>query len=484
MAHPKWVLKHKKAGTEIHTKKGIKGKYYYLYEISSKWDKKKKRSNKITGKYLGRITKDDGFIPKGLRGSSEKPKISPRVREYGASHILTNLGEDIIQNLKKHFPNDWDSIYVLALLKLIHEKPFKNMQELFEKSYLSIEHKDLNLNKNKITKFLRSLGKQDDAIIAFQKEFIKNVKHIGFDVSHIISNSKQMSINFPGYNSKRDFDPQVNILYLFSMDLQMPAFYRVLPGNISGVKALKLTIDEAELTDCVVIGDKGFYSNSNIIKLEKTGLQYILPMKRNSAYAQYSRLKSREYSEAYDGHFIYQKRSIYYYSYEHNGRNCIMFYDPIYQQSEANDYLLRIENEKEGYSIEGYQELQLTFGTFLIITNIPNPSPKEIYQKYKTRMDIEGMFKALKNILDADSSYMHSDESFIAWMFINHIGLMLYYRLYNLLTKKELLNNYSPKDLLLSLSLINKVRIKKSWHLSEITSKTDKLIKKLGLTVT
>ena len=36
---------------------------YYLYEVSSKWNKEKKRAQKITGKILGRITEDKGFTP-------------------------------------------------------------------------------------------------------------------------------------------------------------------------------------------------------------------------------------------------------------------------------------------------------------------------------------------------------------------------------------------------------------------------------------
>lgn len=59
--HPEWALKHKKPGTELRL---IKGRYY-LYAVSSKWNKEKKRAQKITGKILGRITEDKGFIPSG-----------------------------------------------------------------------------------------------------------------------------------------------------------------------------------------------------------------------------------------------------------------------------------------------------------------------------------------------------------------------------------------------------------------------------------
>jgi len=58
MDYPKWVMKHKKKGTEIRK---INGRYY-LYKISSIWNKEKKRAQKITNEYLGIIT-EEGLIP-------------------------------------------------------------------------------------------------------------------------------------------------------------------------------------------------------------------------------------------------------------------------------------------------------------------------------------------------------------------------------------------------------------------------------------
>ncbi|MEW6007936.1 MAG: hypothetical protein AB1595_07335 [bacterium] len=52
--YPDWVVKCKKEGTAIHKI----GNNFYLYEVTSKWDKKMKRPRKITKGYLGKITVD------------------------------------------------------------------------------------------------------------------------------------------------------------------------------------------------------------------------------------------------------------------------------------------------------------------------------------------------------------------------------------------------------------------------------------------
>lgn len=79
---------------------------------------------------------------------------------------------------------------------------------------------------------------------------------------------------------------------------------------------------------------------------------------------------------------------------------------------------------------------------------------------------------------------MQSDESFEAWVFINHIALLMYYRILNLLKKHELLNSTSPQELLLKLSRVNKIQINEKWVTAEINSKSAALFKKLNITVT
>ena len=60
--HPDWALKQKKPGTELRYIRGN----YYLYGVSSKWDKAKKRAQKVTGKILGNVT-ENGFIESNRR---------------------------------------------------------------------------------------------------------------------------------------------------------------------------------------------------------------------------------------------------------------------------------------------------------------------------------------------------------------------------------------------------------------------------------
>ena len=117
--HPDWATKHRAKGTELRL---IRGKYY-LYEVSSKWNSKLKRPQKITGKYLGRISEEFGFVKKktskkDIDISLSKTKIV--VKESGVSQLFQNTFDDYIALLKKHFPDCWQTIIALSYGRLVH----------------------------------------------------------------------------------------------------------------------------------------------------------------------------------------------------------------------------------------------------------------------------------------------------------------------------------------------------------------------------
>jgi transposase len=119
----------------------------------------------------------------------------------------------------------------------------------------------------------------------------------------------------------------------------------------------------------------------------------------------------------------------------------------------------------------------------LVIKTIMEGNVEEIYATYKQRMAIEQCFDTLKNTLNQDRSYMHSDTEFEAWCFINHISLILGYRIFNTLKRNNLLKTNSLKDVIAILSKIRKSKINGIWRTHETTKKVMELVKKLNLNI-
>ncbi len=82
MSHPDWVLKQKRKRTDIRKI----GNNFYLYKVTSVWDKEKRRAKKITEKFLGTITHEGLIEPKQERVLKSLNNIA--VKEFGATNFL------------------------------------------------------------------------------------------------------------------------------------------------------------------------------------------------------------------------------------------------------------------------------------------------------------------------------------------------------------------------------------------------------------
>ncbi|MEW6095757.1 MAG: transposase [bacterium] len=471
--YPNWVLKYKRKGTAIHKT----GENFYLYEVTSIWDKRLKRARKITKGYLGRLT------PIGLKEPGYRINRPTTCKECGASLFLIEGNKEIIERLKEYFPIRWKELFTLSCFRLMYQSPLKHMELHYHDSWLSEEFPDTYLSKNVLHQILESVGRERKTIVEFLNGFICGSENLLIDLTHVFPLSEDIILAEKGYNSQFDFTPQLNLLFIFSFDQKIPLFYRMLPGNVRDVSSLKATIQESGIKEVIVIGDKGFYSEDNRRLLEKEGLWYILPLKRNSNLIEYKMLKEGT-KKNFEGYFKFKKRFIWYYK---CGKDLPIwvFVDDSLKGKEEQDYLGRIEIHSElGYTIENFHQKQPTFGTIGLITNLKNLPATKVFEYFKSRGGVEQMIDTFKNTLEADRSYMRSDYSMEGWMFINYLSLVYYYKIYQRLIEKDLLSEYSPLDVLLNLSKYRRVKVSTHWVDLEIPKQTRKLIESLRLHIT
>ena len=468
MAFPEWVERHKGKGLEIKTNGG----HYYLYERKTVWDAEKKQPRKISGTYLGRITEDGLIPPKHKMVSAVSPKKISN-REYGATRYLRSLGQDIAENLAKHFPDSWREIFVMATLRAVDPQPFKRIESAYGHSFLSEDYAGLNLCSQSISRLLRDTGERRHSMVDFMKGYILGAEHILFDGTRITSYS-QMDIAQVGYNSKRSYDPQVNLIYAFSTQPEiMPVYYRAVAGSICDVTAFRNCAIESGMKEAIVIADKGFGSEKNFEYLQDANLKYVVPLRRSCREFDEQALR-KGYADGFEDCFLFNNRPIWYFDHAPTAENpsrYVTYIDSDLRTNEEADYLRRIQANLDGYTKESFKEKRLKFGTLILRTNLEK-TPMELYETYKSRASIEQSFDILKNLLNQDTSYMQSDVAFEAWAFINHISLMLSYRLYNRLQKAKLLKKYSLRDVLFHLSFVHKIFINDQWILSEIPKKS------------
>jgi transposase len=479
MMLPEWVQKHKTVGKEV---RNISGRYY-LYEVTSKYDPAKKRSQKITKRYLGRITPEG--LTKPNREILKETMRQVSIKEYGATYFTLTHCSNIIELLKTHYPQEWEQITAFAITRLFYSSPLKNVQVHYAASHLSDALKDAQVSPESLTKLLHSIGLARGRMVEFMKNFIEG-SQVVIDLTHIFSLSEGVISATLGHNGQGQYLPQVNLVLLHSLEKKTPSFFRLVPGSIRDVSTVVASVKEAQLSAALVIGDKGFYSELNVAALEEEKLEYLLPLKRNSSQISYAPTRSGD-RKRFDGFFQFDERVIWYREQKlksradkEAGRRVFLFLDEKLKAEEEKDFMSHVKAKKLG--AEEYFERQFCMGTIAVITNCSFRAQR-VFELLKERLEVEQVFDTFKNTLHADRSFMRDDLGLQGWMFVNFVALLLYYRFYDLLLQCEVLDKYSPRDVILHLSRVFKLRIGEKWVLSEVPKSSKILMEKLKIQI-
>lgn len=452
-AYPDWVEKHRGEGKEI---KMIGGRYYLTsYEYRTVDGRRKKVS---TGT-LGTI-RPEGLIPSCKKGQTIRGQVTAPL-EYGASFLLESLGKDILSNLNETFSSQLSGqIFEMAKIGLVSPSPFKRMDLIYSNSYDSRLRPNLPLSPSTITSVLNEIGSNREAQLNFMRKYYDGTEFIIFDGTRLVSHS----LGEKGYNHCNIDDPQMNLQYCFSLRPEKkPIYFKGFTGDKTDISILKTCIRESGLNNMIFIADKGYYSGSNAEELTKNGISYIMPVKRCDKRIDYASIDISSMG-GFDGFFSFQSRPIFYKTIQRAStagakgtdaagetekpkpsETIVLYFDQKMRGKEIMDSTCG----KDG-GIDDLKERKFrSMGTIALATTIKEEkTPKEIYEIYKERELIEDANDAYKNVMRKNASYLQNTNSYYGWLFINHITLLLYYRVYNKIKEKGMTSKYSVADVI------------------------------------
>lgn len=452
-AYPDWVEKHRGEGKEI---KMIGGRYYLTsYEYRTVDGRRKKVS---TGT-LGTI-RPEGLIPSCKKGQTIRSQVTAPL-EYGASFLLESLGNDILSNLNETFSSKLSNqIFEMAKIGLVSPSPFKRMELIYSNSYDSRLRPNLPLSPSTITSVLNEIGSNREAQLNFMRKYYDGTEFIIFDGTRLVSHS----LGEKGYNHCNIDDPQMNLQYCFSLRPEKkPIYFKGFTGDKTDISILKTCIRESGLNNMIFIADKGYYSGSNAEELTKNGISYIMPVKRCDKRIDYASIDMSS-MDGFDGFFSFQSRPIFYKTIQRASaagakgtdakgeteepkpiETIVLYFDQKMRGKEIMDSTCG----KDG-GIDDLKERKFrSMGTIALATTIKEEkTPKEIYEIYKERELIEDANDAYKNVMRKNASYLQNTNSYYGWLFINHITLLLYYRVYNKIKEKGMTSKYSVADVI------------------------------------
>ena len=474
---PEWVLVHKKKGQTVKHRDG----FYYLYESKCTYDSNKKHKNFTENIYLGRITKENGLIPKKRPKNEAEPELYVS-KICGHYELITFLCDDILKRLNDVFGERGNLLFIIASLRAIDNTPYSELEDSFNESYFSVFDKTLSMSKTYLSDFLDDMARHKEKFKAYMREDIVKDDTLIFDGTNLLCGSQNISYSASGYKHGHNYKTQVNALYAYSKTRRKMVYYKLLEGSVTDAKSLTDIINEMAIENGIAILDNGFVSKDNMHGLLTSKTRYILALRRDSALvsdeilSDSARLNAKEkFTNNHESVFAYELL-------DGTDRICIFFNQTIIGV-ETSEYLDKMANQWKGYTEENFNMAQKRFGIFVMRTNIKDFSLKKIYEYYKSRFEIEYIFDTLKNTLNYDKVYMHNDNSLESWMFINHITITITQRVYDYMKEKEVsLSLHSVfRKLRQVIKCKNILDKNETYAYQVIPAKTRKILEKLGL---
>ena len=479
-AIPPEIARFRRKGTEI---KCIRGRYY-LQRVTSKWDKQARKVRKITLGYLGRVTPEGVIPPKTRRIPADAKPFS---KEFGATWALRQLTPDILAALEKHFPEDARWLYATALIRCIRHCAMRYTEHFYEVSHLSESMPGLHLSSANLSNLMTSLGYRRRQMVAFMREFVPSKDcFLVFDGTPVVCNSQNIAEAQRGYNSHGGHDPQVNLLYAVALREHrlMPVFYKRYPGSIRDVSAFANFRTEMGVGEVVAICDKGFAKKSDQEAMEAAGIAYLTPLKRNNRECPRTPLEQPGFT-GFQGRFLYNGRIVWHWEAPAAAgakHRCILYLDEALRHQEQSNLRGADIGNETPEQIRKVAAAQLLSGTICLKTSLMGRDAQTVYRTYKLREEIEQLFDTYKAEEDFNTTGMHSAETQEAAFFLNHLSVMMAYRVYERLKENKALKDFAavktPETFLWDVRATNAGG---GWQLEPVPKAAKKAFKALGL---
>lgn len=505
-------------------KQKIKGRIY-LYEVTSVWDKEKKKP----------IQKRKYLEPENKIYSKSKNVDYSKVisKSHGNVMLLSDLAvkSGVTAILKEYFPLDFENILALAYYEISEvSASYLYHYWLEEQNLLNIP----KLHSSQISEFYTRLGLDQKTRLEFNKAWIEHLKPVHgvyYDITSVSSYSTQIDFVEWGYNRDKEDLAQINIGMACCQKTSLPFYYNIFSGSIVDVSTIKNFLGYLkyfELKQIKLMMDRGFCSTSNILALNNLDehftflqpLSFSLKKAKDLVTANKKALKNNKtaflYKEEivhfvkskimfdkveFDAHIFFNEKS------ELEQRHAffakLMEIEAKYNQTKfetdqefenhVNENISEKTRkcfkwnkktkklEKDLKSIEIHLNNQ---GYFIVIGNENDTDKYEILDNYRNKDIIEKIFDVMKNETDGNRLRVHSDMAVQGKLFVKFIALILYMKMSKIMKEKKMFDKLSVKEVLLELREIKKTFIDENITVvSEITKKQKQILDAFGLEV-
>ena len=415
---------------------------WYVYEATSVWDKAEKKPKKVST-YLGSITPSGEFKPKTPR--TNVPVTEREVFEYANGRLAFQLLEDVHETLDEYTPYA-DELVTMAIIRAVDSQPLRRHPSRWEKLYLSQEL-DVTVSPKHLSSVLKEIGRGKYWWHDLFTDLIETGDFLLYDLTTVFSRSENIKRAEKGYNPNHLYLDQLGVILAFSTATQLPAGVDIFWGSMKDITTFKEFLEVLEPQEVGFIVDRGLFSQELIEDFEEEGINYVVPLRKNSRLIDLRWLRWQE-------PFIYRDRAIQWARRHTELGTLYLFEDP--DLGGAQQTALNRKRAEGNLSREEFEEKSEQAGIVAILSDLDRPGP-EIYDLYKGRHDVELAFDAMKNQLDADKTHLQDDEAVRGYFFVTFLALRIYFGVLTRLREAKKTSQISVEEVFYELSKVERI---------------------------
>lgn len=392
------------------------------------------RSRPRNGGIVGFII-DGSYVPKPEAGPLEPEEV--RMITWAVERLALDVSRDVIDDLRKVYDEeDAETLYCMAILR-IRSPELRNtrVKRDYDESILSMMYPNLPMSKNGVYAFLKDLGGAGLRSRKFMRLRVSRISPkslVAVDVTLLTDNSSVNNVSATSRKTRVRGNRDIGLMYAFDISSGEPVCFAIYPGNLPDSKGYHDFIEENDLRNVLLMGDKAFTIKA-AGNVEGRELHFLSPIRKNSKAIEKFDLRAYNGSlKTYPGvtycvvHDV--ESGVFYYS----------FRDAERAAEEEVAYLLSKRKSGKGMTDEDLKLAKEDFGTIIYQSDL-DMTPELAYDTYRQRWLLELMFDLYKNTEGFDDTRVQSDASVQGEHLVNFVSTIISSRLMNLFLREGLL---------------------------------------------
>ena len=432
------------------------------------------------------------------------------VKTLGAPHVLNVFAErcGLTAELASIFGDRHRDILNLIFFKILTGDPYYLFRHWAEGVEL---FGGAPLSSQEISRLTRWLGQEEELHTQFFRHWCQRHHKTGvliFDITSISSYAKLNDWLAWGYNRDGEQLPQINVGAIISQDLGLPLAYTLYQGSIPDVVTLKNVVTLTRsfgFKSFLYVLDRGFYSAANVRNLVAQELDFIVPLPFSTKQATTLVDQTKDQLEKASNAFRFGDRLMYHHcttaTIDKLTLHAHVLLSVERQKLELASFMFKLEEIetrcrllKSKKTIEEFFEqhaasyrkfftlnkVQLSrneapiataiahFGKMILLTTKPDLTKYEILEHYSKRDIVEKYFAQMKTELGDHRLRVSERATFSGRLFLTYLALILRTFLASSVQKSKDLKNYSLPEIFAQLNLIRIVSGNSDAYITEI----------------